>query len=127
MSLQSGIEAVMQGRYQEAVKILEQFCRSCADQSCSEYNSAQVWLVRAYQGTGDIGKAMTLCEKLMKSENLQARHWAEQMCPTLPNTLAPHSSGIQKNNRAATASVKLAMGGVGVFWKKVRDLLNPAN
>ncbi|MDF5715205.1 MAG: zinc metalloprotease HtpX [Rhizonema sp. NSF051] len=113
MSLQSGIEAVTQGRYQEAVQILEQFCRSCTDQSCSEYNSAQIWLVRAYQGTGEIGKATILCQKLMRSENLQARHWAEQMCPTLPNAPKPHSSGIKKTNRAATASVKLAMGGVG--------------
>ena len=113
MSLQSGLDAAKQGRYQEAVQLLEQFCRNCADYSSSEYLTAQMWLLRAYQGTGEIEKAIILCQKLMMSENLQARSWAEKMRPTLSNTSAPQSSAIQKTGRAATASVKLAMGGVG--------------
>ncbi len=113
MSLQSGLDAAKQGRYQEAVQLLEQFCRNCADYSSSEYLTAQMWLLRAYQGTGEIEKAIILCQKLMMSENLQARSWAEKMRPTLSNTAAPQSSAIQKTGRAATASVKLAMGGVG--------------
>ncbi len=113
MSLQSGLDAAKQGRYQEAVQLLEQFCRNCADDSSSEYLTAQMWLLKAYQGTGKIEKAIILCQKLMISENLQARSWAEKMRPTLSNTSAPQSSAIQKTGRAATASVKLAMGGVG--------------
>ncbi|WP_414551120.1 M48 family metalloprotease [Anabaena sp. CCY 0017] len=109
MSLQSGLEAFQQGRYQEAVELLEQFSRNCVDQNSSDYLSAQMWLMKAYQGTGEIEKATILCQKLMVSENPQARKWAEKA----RKSFTQPSNPMQKAGRAATTGVKLAMGGVG--------------
>ena len=109
MSLQSGLDAFQQGRYQEAVEILEQFSRNCVDQDSSDYLSAQMWLMKAYQGTGEIEKATILCQKLMVSENPQARKWAEKA----RQSFTQPSNPMQKAGRAATTGVKLAMGGIG--------------
>ncbi|MEA5516489.1 zinc metalloprotease HtpX [Nodularia sp. UHCC 0506] len=109
MSLQSGLEAFQQGRYQEAVELLEQFSRNCVDHDSSDYLSAQMWLMKAYQGTGEIEKAKVLCQKLMVSENPQARKWAEKARQSF--TQQPKTT--PKAGRAATTGVKLAMGAVG--------------
>lgn len=113
MSLQSGLDAFQQGRYQEAVQLLEQFCRNAVDYNSSDYLSAQMWLMKAYQGTGEIEKATSLCQKLMMSENQQVRTWAEQARQSFPQPPATQSNAAQKASRAATVGVKLAMGGVG--------------
>ncbi|MEH1814802.1 MAG: zinc metalloprotease HtpX [Nostoc sp.] len=110
MSLQSALDALNQKRYQEAVELLEQFCRDCAEHNSSDYLSAQMWLMKAYQATGETEKAKALCQKLIMSENPQTRSWAEQASQSLGQT-PPKAS--QKAGRAATAGMKLAMGGVG--------------
>ncbi len=114
MSLQSGLDAFNQGRYSEAVQILEQVCRNVGDQESSDYLSAQMWLMKAYQGTGEIEKATILYRKLLMSDNPEIRSWAEQAGESLPRvTPATQSSASEKAGRAVTAGAKLAMGGVG--------------
>ncbi|MBG1268076.1 zinc metalloprotease HtpX [Nostoc sp. WHI] len=113
MSLQSGLDALKQERYQEAVKLLEQFCRNCVERDSPDYLSAQMSLIKAYQGTGEIEKAKVLCQKLMMSENPQARSWAEQASQSFRQTPATQSNASQKASRAATTGIKLTMGGVG--------------
>ncbi|MDZ7962317.1 MAG: zinc metalloprotease HtpX [Aulosira sp. DedQUE10] len=113
MSLQSGLDAFNQGRYSEAVEILEQVSRNAVDQNSSDYLSAQMWLMKAYQGTGEIEKATILCQRLMMSDNPQVRSWAEQARQTLPQAPVTQPRAIPQAGRAATAGVKLAMGGVG--------------
>ncbi|MDB9340683.1 MULTISPECIES: zinc metalloprotease HtpX [Cyanophyceae] len=108
MSLQSGLEAFQQKRYQEAVELLEEFSRNCIDHDSSDYLSAQMWLTKAYQGTGEIAKAKVLCQKLMASQNPKVRQWAEKASQSF--TQQPHTT--QKAGRGA-AGVKLAMGAVG--------------
>ncbi|MEH2037321.1 zinc metalloprotease HtpX [Nostoc sp.] len=110
MSLQSALDALNQKRYQEAVELLEQFCRDCAEHNSSDYLSAQMWLMKAYQATGETEKAKALCQKLIMSENPQTRSWAEQASQSFRQT-PPKAS--QKAGRAATTGMKLAMGGVG--------------
>ena len=110
MSLQSALDALNQKRYQEAVELLEQFCRDCVEHNSSDYLSAQMWLIKAYQATGEIEKAKALCQKLIMSENPQARSWAEQASQSFRQT---PSNTSQKAGRAATTGMKLAMGGVG--------------
>ncbi|MDH6060760.1 zinc metalloprotease HtpX [Chrysosporum bergii ANA360D] len=112
MSLQSGLDAFQQGRYQEAVELLEQFTRNCVDQNSSDYFSAQMWLIQAYHGTGQTATATILCQKLMASQNPQVRQWAEtaqQYLTQQPN----HANTMPKAGRAATTGVKLAMAGLG--------------
>ncbi|MBD2209398.1 M48 family metalloprotease [Nostoc linckia FACHB-104] len=112
MSLQSGLDAFNQGRYSEAVEILEQVSRNAVDQNSSDYLSAQMWLMKAYQGTGQIEKASILCQRLMMSDNPQVRSWAEQARQTLPQAPVTQPRTVPPAGRA-TAGVKLAMGGVG--------------
>ncbi|MHC5745701.1 MAG: M48 family metalloprotease [Nostoc sp.] len=110
MSLQSALNALNQKRYQEAVELLEQFCRDSVEHNSSDYLSAQMWLMKAYQATGETEKAKALCQKLIISENPQARSWAEQASQSFRQT-PPKAS--QKAGRAVTTGMKLAMGGVG--------------
>ncbi|WP_414561643.1 MULTISPECIES: M48 family metalloprotease [unclassified Anabaena] len=112
MSLQSGLEAFQQGCYQEAVEILERFSRNCVDHDSSDYLSAQMWLMKAYQATEQTEKATLLCQKLMASENPKVRQWAETASQSLSQSVNQPST-MQKAGRAATAGVKVAMGGVG--------------
>ncbi|MEH2183020.1 zinc metalloprotease HtpX [Nostoc sp.] len=109
MSLQSALDALNQKRYQDAVELLEQFCRDCAEHNSSDYLSAQMWLMKAYQATGEIEKAKALCQKLIMSDNPQACSWAEQASQSFRQP----SNVSQKAGRAATTEMKLAMGGVG--------------
>ncbi|BAY90512.1 MULTISPECIES: zinc metalloprotease HtpX [unclassified Tolypothrix] len=113
MSLQSGLDAFNQGRYSEAVEILEQVSRNAVDQNSSDYLSAQMWLMKAYQGTGQIEKASILCQRLMMSDNPQVRSWAEQARQTLPQAPVTQPRTVPPAGRATAAGVKLAMGGVG--------------
>ena len=113
MSLQSALDALKQKRYQEAVELLEQFCRDCVEHDSSDYLSAQMWLMKAYQATGETEKAKMLCQKLIMSENPQARSWAEQASQSFRQKPATQSNASQKAGRAATTGMKLAMGGVG--------------
>ncbi|MBW4668199.1 MAG: M48 family metalloprotease [Cyanomargarita calcarea GSE-NOS-MK-12-04C] len=105
MSLQVGLEALKQERFQEAVEILETFCRNSSDRASSDYLKAQMGLVKAYHRTGELEKAIALLQKLVQSENSQIREWAEKYRQALDNS--------KPANRATTAGVKLAMGGVG--------------
>lgn len=113
MSLQSGLDTLKEKRYQDAVELLEQFCRNCVEHNSSDYLSAQMWLIKAYQATGEIEKAKILCQKLIISENPQARSWAEQASQSLRQTPANQPNNIQKAGRAASTGIKLTMGGVG--------------
>ena len=90
MSLQSGLDALKQKHYQEAVKLLEQFCRDCVDgrvnasgeSDSSDYLSAQMWLMKAYQGTGEIEKAKILCQssdlKIQDRSGMLYLHYASR-------------------------------------------------
>lgn len=119
MSLQSGLDALQQRRYQEAIQSLEQFSRNCSDYRSKDYLKAQMALVKAYQGAGEYHKAIALCQQLIINENPQVSSWAKQAREALDNppALQPQpstqSSAIQKTRRAAGAGVKLAMGGIG--------------
>ena len=120
MSLQSGLEAAKEGRYEEAIQKLEQFCRNCNDNNSSEFLTAQMWLARSYQGAGQNEKALILCQRLMQSENSQVNSFAKQMHQQLigsSGTTSEYSSPtkanpIPKANRTS-AGVKLAMAGIG--------------
>lgn len=112
MSLQSGLEAFQQKRYQEAVELLEEFSRNCVDHDSSDYLSAQMWLTKAYKSAGQIEKAKLLCQKLMTSQNPKVRQWAEKASQSFTQQPVNQPNTQQKAGRAA-AGVKLAMGGVG--------------
>ncbi|MBD2296591.1 M48 family metalloprotease [Anabaena sphaerica FACHB-251] len=109
MLLQSGLDAFQQGRYQEAVYLLEEFSQTSLELSSPDYLTAQMWLMKAYQKTGDTEQARILWQKLINSNNPQVREWAEQDRPLFSST----QSNMPKAGRAAGVGVSLAMGGVG--------------
>ncbi|HEY9872339.1 MAG TPA: M48 family metalloprotease [Candidatus Obscuribacterales bacterium] len=118
MSLQAGLDALKQGRNQEAAQSLEEFCRSGVDSRSKEYLQAQMGLVKAYQRLGQTDKAIALCNHLAISEHSQVRDWAQQAINSLPAaqepaTSTPPPSPTQKAGRTNKGGVKLAMARVG--------------
>ncbi|MFM2063027.1 MAG: hypothetical protein RLZZ507_2697 [Cyanobacteriota bacterium] len=107
MSLQSGLDAFQQGRYQDAIYLLEEFSANSLELNSPDYLTAQMWLMKAYQKTGDTEQARILWQKLINSDNPQVREWAEQDRPFFS------SVSKSKAGRALTTGVSLAMGGVG--------------
>lgn len=92
MPLSTGLEALKQGRYQEAVELLSQFCQGCANPRSKEYVQAQMGLVKAYQGIGQIQRAITLCQQLASHSHPQVSSWANvalQQLATAKTTQTP--------------------------------------
>ena len=116
MSLQAGFDAAKEGRYQEAIPILEEYCRNCAEQGSAEYCTAQMWLVRGYKATGEIGKALIICQRLMLSEHQKVSDWAGKMYQKLnesPETETENAEPVATKKAVGAAGVKLAMAGIG--------------
>jgi hypothetical protein len=79
--LASGLMALQQQQYQEAIGILEAFCHDCAAKAqlnSRDYLRAQMHLVTTYSQQGQPERALALCENLIQSSNAQVRIWAEQ-------------------------------------------------
>ena len=131
MSLQTGLEALKQGRPQEAVQILENFCQYKATPGSKDYLQAQMILVKAYYRAGETQKASALCQKLANSQNSQLRSWAKKTLNSLTSTQTsqqstpeagvstgsratkpePPSNPVQQRTRAAQTGVKLSVAG----------------
>jgi len=132
---QAGHQAAQEKRYPEAIQALEAFCRSCTDFSSPDYFQAQMWLVKAYQGNGQLQDAIALCQQLTRSVNPQIQEWANLALPSLtkaqakqtaepPQTAAqpanqttqsPAGQGASlfaKAGRAAQWGVRLPMAGI---------------
>jgi Zn-dependent protease with chaperone function len=113
MSLQSGLDAFKQGRYQEAIGILERFSQDSLESTSPDYLTAQMCLVKAYQAIGDIEKATVIWQKLIKSDHPKAQAWARKNRPNPISQPETESRKMPNAGRAATVGVSLAMGGVG--------------
>src|SRR6476469_8292295 len=111
MSLESGLAALKQERYKEAVQLLENFCQNCFDTRATEYMKAQMALVKAYGGSGQTDRAIALCQELVAtSENAQVRTWAEQ---ALQAIASKQPATARQASRASVVGTKLAMAKVG--------------
>ncbi len=116
MSLQAGLDAAKAGRYQEAIPLLEEYCRNCVQKGSGEYCTAQMWLVRGYKAIGETEKALILCQSLMQSEHEKVSDWAGKMYQKLnesPSTQSITENSTPVKKAVGAAGVKLAMAGVG--------------
>ena len=113
MSLQSGLDAFEQGRYPEAIGLLERFSQDSLESTSPDYLTAQMCLVKAYQAIGDIEKATVIWQKLIKSDHPKAQAWARKNRPNPISQPETESRKMPNAGRAATVGVSLAMGGVG--------------
>jgi tetratricopeptide (TPR) repeat protein len=83
---QSGLEALKQKRYAEAVSLLENFCQigeTIPDNKFKEFFEAQAALVKAYNFTGQHQEARLRCQQLAKSDNAQVQAWAQRILKSL--------------------------------------------
>jgi lipopolysaccharide biosynthesis regulator YciM len=78
VSMEAGLEALNQGRNQEAIDIFESFCQNSASDS-REHLQAQMHLVKTYQDLGQAERAIALCQALTICANAQVQIWAQQM------------------------------------------------
>ncbi|MFS8856689.1 zinc metalloprotease HtpX [Synechococcus sp. H55.7] len=94
---EAGKEALRQGRFQEAIQLLEAYLAQSRQQggaaaiptgsSDSQTLEAQMNLVRAYHLAGEAEKARALCLELLQHPDPQARGWAQKILPRLPQTV----------------------------------------
>lgn len=86
--MQTGVDAVMQGQFSDAIKILEGLCNGQLRPPARDYYQARMWLVRAYKDSGQLPQAIKLCRQLATSSHPQVQRWAKH---TLSNLRAPAS------------------------------------
>ena len=124
---ESGMKALQTQHYKEAIKLLIQVCKKAPDKQSSEYIQAQMGLVRAYRGIGDIDRAASLCETLEKQGNDEVKRWARSMTMILrKNEYASEAndtnsdgvlSSTLKASRADSRSVAVSLPRVAdSFW-----------
>ncbi|AHJ31365.1 M48 family metalloprotease [Nodularia spumigena CS-584] len=75
LSLEAGLVALKQGNYQTAIAKLIPVASRQEDSTANL--QARVGLVMAYARTGQIRKAIALCQLLTQSQNTQVKEWAE--------------------------------------------------
>jgi tetratricopeptide (TPR) repeat protein len=95
-AFQSGLEALKQQRYSEAVDLLKKFCHFCeisSKTSFKEYLQAQMGLVKAYHSIAEHEKARLVCQQLAANENPQVQAWVERVLKSLPaeSSVAPQT------------------------------------
>ncbi|MBW4632060.1 MAG: M48 family metalloprotease [Iphinoe sp. HA4291-MV1] len=88
-SLEAGLSAVKQGDYQSAIATLEAVAQRVGNSNTLV--QAQIGLVVAYAKSGQIPKAIALCETLTQSPNPQVQQWVNRTLEQL--TLPRKSSG----------------------------------
>ncbi len=82
-SLKAGLAALKQGDYRNAIAQLEAVCQN--QPTHSSQVRAQIGLVKAYGSTGEISRAIALCQTLTQSTNPEAREWAVRTTDALTN------------------------------------------
>jgi Zn-dependent protease with chaperone function len=98
-SLDTGLIALKQGDYQTAIAILEVVASTSVSQSSQV--QATIGLVVAYARTGNLPKAIALCELLCNSDNPQVQEWAK----TTLKQLTIHKPNSIDTNTNATGFV----------------------
>ena len=121
MSLQSGLDALKEKRYRDAIQILKQFCQYYSQSGSKEYLQAQMGLAKAYHRTGQHDQAIAIAQTLTKSEYPEVRNWAIKTLETLISQEIPENSPssnqqspnpVKKATRAAKTGVKLTLANV---------------
>lgn len=78
-------QAIQQKQYVKAIPHLEAFCRS-GSASSKDLFQAQIWLIKAYKATGQIDRAIALCQQMLKSKHPKIQAWAQQALASLEST-----------------------------------------
>lgn len=80
-SYEAGVNAFKQGRYEEAIQVLQSFSQTCQQTGKTNsklYAQAQMGLVKCYQATRQTQAAIALCRKFANSNHPMLQPWARQ-------------------------------------------------
>ncbi|MDX2271992.1 MAG: M48 family metalloprotease [Cyanobacteriota bacterium] len=124
-AVRAGKDALIQGRYQESVQILEAYCHPSSSEQVGdpERTEALMILIRAYQQIGNIEAARGLCEQLGQHPDSKVADWGKKFLLRLPppsvlavapETVAsapppPPPKVSNASQRASPSGVKLAI------------------
>jgi Zn-dependent protease with chaperone function len=117
MSLRDGLKALQQQHYSQAVELLEAYCQG-ASQSSQEYAQAQMALIRAYHGKGQLEKTIALSQLLEQHLDSQVSNWAKKFLSALAKEETPTQTTaetpvrLKKAGRLAQSGMQLSMRGV---------------
>ncbi|HLP91116.1 MAG TPA: zinc metalloprotease HtpX [Nostocaceae cyanobacterium] len=129
-SLEAGLLAFKQGNYHAAITKLEPIANSQSSQKASL--QAQVFLVTAYARTGQVAKAIALCNNLTNSKNPQIQDWAKRALEYLQQRQKRQSKSsvshqLQENAENSNQALhKNGMAGkstippVNIYWRQAR-------
>lgn len=105
-SLKAGLAALKSGDYPTAIAILESICQI---QHQTSRLKAQMGLVVAYEHTGEINRALALCQILTNNSNPQVKEWAVRNLTQLTNRYS--SAGVESDVSGFVAFDTLATRG----------------
>lgn len=77
LSMEAGLEALNEGRAQDAIAFFEDFCQK-AEPGSRDYLQAQMHLVKTHQTLEQTEQAVALCQALTQCQNAQVQIWAVQ-------------------------------------------------
>jgi tetratricopeptide (TPR) repeat protein len=78
-SITTALEAIAQGRYSEAIEVLEMYEQLTLNPQSEQYVQIRKGLIEAYYGMGNQKKALWLCQQLTTNKNPDVQAWAQQM------------------------------------------------
>ncbi|MEO1560830.1 MAG: hypothetical protein AAFS12_14810, partial [Cyanobacteria bacterium J06632_19] len=78
---QRGYDALIEKNYAEAFEIFEEYCENTLP-GTREYLIASKYLVHFYQSSGELELAISICIKLIKSEDKISQRWARELLYT---------------------------------------------
>jgi hypothetical protein len=73
-----GMTAAKEKPYPKAIKYLEDYCQACTERNSKDYIQAQIWLIKSYQMTGQLHRAIALCQILTNHSHSQVHTWANE-------------------------------------------------
>ncbi len=104
--LESGLGALQQGRFEDAVALLEHACAISGNPQSLETVRSQINLARAYERTREFDKARTICKSLVDHSDPKVKNWAQKALAALSQNSAEiaSSTNLQTSSKTATAA-----------------------
>lgn len=134
-SLEAGLVALKQGDYQAAIAQLQPLASHQGNETASL--QARVGLVMAYARSGEIRKAIALCQTLTESQNPKVQEWAKTALLHLTKTKTKRKKpdnnpqvAPQTSNKSSYASTLPAVGFQNTYHRQNlagNPLINPAD
>lgn len=81
--LTAGIAACQEGRYPKAIKYLEDYCQGCENRNNKDYLQATICLIKSYQMSGQLHRAIALCQSLVNHNHPQVKTWSKKILAIL--------------------------------------------